>query len=144
MSEMPSLEELPLHELRRRAAEYVTVKPSYKKSELVKIIEAKGEIAKEVKLRSMPVMRHTRPALAMLPDEVLPELDKLKNERGLTWVIDDESGSITFCGDLRVCVTLDTTPSNITRAAKSAYRGRRPDSTSSTAPIFDALREMNS
>lgn len=137
-----SLEELPIHELRRRAGEYAHVKTSYKKSDLIKIIEAKGELAKEVKLRSKPVMRVTKPALAMLPDEILPELDSLA-DKGLKWTIDDETGSITFSGYTNTSCTLDTTPSNILRCARLAVqRGAKPKETSDRAPIEALLREM--
>ncbi len=120
-----TLEQLPIHELRKAADERgIVSKTSDKKEDLIKMIRAGETTHKKKDAKRMPHLssKVTVKAIPMLPSSIMPQLDELA-QRGLTWQINEEFGCVTFSRDLKTCANLDQSANNILRTARQAFRG---------------------
>lgn len=121
-----SLDELPFHELKRALKEKeIAFKVTDKKPDLVKMLREGETKHKPKEAKHMPQLGEKRgeKSIPMIPIEIKPQLDELA-KKGLTWVIDDIHGCVTFTRDLSTCANLDQSAVNILRTAQQAFRGR--------------------
>ena len=122
------LERLPFHVLRTTLKEKgIKFKTTDKKADLIKMIES-GETAHTPKeVVRAPHLEDSKSAVSIpvVPKEIRGELEAL-SERGLTWVVDEDDGCITFTWNMTTCANLDQSASNILRTARAAAGGTRP------------------
>jgi len=121
-----SLDELPFHELKRALKEKeISFKVTDKKDDLVKMLRTGETTHKPVEAKRMPQLGENKGAksIPMIPVDIKPQLDELA-KRGLTWVIDEVHGCITFTRDLSTCANLDQPANGILRTAQQAFRGK--------------------
>ena len=121
-----SLDELPFHELKRALKEKgIAFKTSDKKVDLVKMLRDGETKHKPKETKKMPQLGEKRgeKSIPMIPIEIKPQLEELA-KKGLTWVIDDKYGCVTFTRDLSTCANLDQSAGNILRTAQQAFRGK--------------------
>lgn len=130
MTEEIKLEDLPFHELKKRASqiEGVTVKATYKKEDLIKIIKSDAPLPEKPK----PVVKNLgadriEAKLPLLPEGAKAPLAEMQ-AKGLTYTIDESTCSIIFKSPagLTTSCTLDTTERNIISAARDSFGARRP------------------
>ncbi len=128
MTEEVTLENLPIHVLRKEAKKKeIKFTTSDKKKDLIKML-IKGETNhKPREIKRAPQLEDTKAAksLPIIPTEIMPELEQMK-ARGLTWEIDEESGCISFKRDIMTCANLDQPSKNILMTARQAFAGSRP------------------
>lgn len=121
-----SLDELPFHELKRACKEKgIAFKTTDKKTDLVKMLREGKTTHKPKEVKKMPKLGEKKGAksIPMIPVEIKAQLEELA-QKGLTWVIDDKYGCVTFTRDLSTCANLDQSAGNILRTAQLAFRGR--------------------
>lgn len=121
-----TLEQLPFHELKRALKEKeISFKTSDKKDDLVKMLRTGETIHKPKEAKRMPNLGEKKPEkhIPMIPVEIKPQLEELE-KRGLTWVINEDSGSVTFSRDIKTCANLDQSAINILRTAQQAFAAR--------------------
>lgn len=121
-----SLEELPFHELKRALKEKgIAFKTTDKKVDLIKMLRTgkTNHKPKEVKRMVNLGENKAEKSIPMIPVEIKDQLAELQ-KKGLTWVIDDKYGCVTFTRDLSTCANLDQPAQGILRTAQQAFRGR--------------------
>ena len=127
-----SIEQVPYHELKRRAQEVASkfgfhIKSTFTKDQLIYAIKEEKDPEPKKERAKAPVLQDSAKevCIPMLPKEIEPQLKDLA-EKGLTWDIDEESGCVNFSRDIKTCANLDQSANNILRTAREAFSKSRP------------------
>lgn len=121
-----TLEQLPFHELKRALKEKeISFKTSDKKDDLIKMLRTGETIHKPKEVKRMANLGDKKPEkhIPMIPVEIKSQLEELQ-KKGLTWVINEDSGSVTFSRDIKTCANLDQSAVNILRTAQQSFAAR--------------------
>jgi hypothetical protein len=123
-----TLDQLPMHKLKSMLkAKGIQFRNTDSKDSLIKMLRTGETIHAAKEVKRAPVLKPAakKPVLAIMPEEIMPELERLA-QRGLTWKISEAEGVVRFMRDLPTTANLDQDASNILRTAKAAFAGRRP------------------